>query len=606
MDIITVVCPKCKGKLHIDEQTEKCFCMYCRTEIKVSDLGEESGVTLDSLVKRGFLSLEYADWQKALESFDQAADINPEHAMIYVGKLLAQLRLKTEKQLAKQRAPLTNHANYQKALRFAKPDLKERLMDYNETVEKRLAEEERRQKEQQEAKRRADAERLREEERRIRLATEERLRQWELDAPLRRKRKIRLTIMGILIIIGGIMGYFAFERLQEQRAEAERIAQQEEAEVAALDEVRDHIDAGYESWTSLLNWAEEEGIQVEIRVNDQLPTDETMANIARYGLLSHYLYATADFIETETGRDVLLQLHFSEFTYFSTIYELNQLDHHSEDALNNWLDAGGLARLNAEISRVEIEDVDEEGNAITQADFGKVFQSWSMTTLPSLADIANSRILITRIYRVFEATPERFTQAWEESGLASIILAQNENEFPAGFDGEEVDLGAFANWLGITVSQLQPHLFIYDAARFDQADELIGRRDYVLNEAGERIRQTDLTTNDFSHWQLIYENVTVGPHGNRVPGFRVRFRLYYNVNSVPAPGISQGNFELVTNGMTLADVQELFNRSGRLNATEGNIEIYRWHQEFTNAQNRTIYITFENGYVISKEQIRTD
>ena len=44
MEIITIECPKCHGRLHVDEVTEKCFCMYCRTEVVVRESPKHESV----------------------------------------------------------------------------------------------------------------------------------------------------------------------------------------------------------------------------------------------------------------------------------------------------------------------------------------------------------------------------------------------------------------------------------------------------------------------------------------------------------------------------------------------------------------------------------
>lgn len=144
MEIITIECPKCKGELHVKEDTEKLFCMYCRAEVIVK-APEENPVQvetagLESLVKRGFLSLEYSEWSKAEEVFDKAANIDPEHAPLYVGKLLSRLRLKKEAELQNHKRDLTRYNEYQKAIRFGDDALKKRLEAYNEQALRKEAE----------------------------------------------------------------------------------------------------------------------------------------------------------------------------------------------------------------------------------------------------------------------------------------------------------------------------------------------------------------------------------------------------------------------------------------------------------------------------------
>jgi len=137
MEIMTIECPKCKGQLHIDVNTKQCFCMYCRTEAQVKPLNGRV-MNSTSLLTRGFLSLEYAEWETAKEVFEQAVNIEPENAQVYLGRLLTELKMSKEEDLAEYREDLANYVDYQKALRFADDELKKCLEEYNEAVKKRI------------------------------------------------------------------------------------------------------------------------------------------------------------------------------------------------------------------------------------------------------------------------------------------------------------------------------------------------------------------------------------------------------------------------------------------------------------------------------------
>ncbi len=84
-----------------------------------------------SLFERAQLFLEDGDYNSANEYFDRILDINPKYANAYIGKLLAELRLKCEGELTEQRTTLEQYGNYQKAVRFADPLYKEKLESYN-------------------------------------------------------------------------------------------------------------------------------------------------------------------------------------------------------------------------------------------------------------------------------------------------------------------------------------------------------------------------------------------------------------------------------------------------------------------------------------------
>jgi len=84
--------------------------------------------------KRGYLSLEDGDWQKASEFFDEALDLDPEYAYAYLGLLCAELKISGESELNSQKQPFADDPNFKKAVRFADPDLKKRLERYTVTA----------------------------------------------------------------------------------------------------------------------------------------------------------------------------------------------------------------------------------------------------------------------------------------------------------------------------------------------------------------------------------------------------------------------------------------------------------------------------------------
>ena len=59
----------------------------------------KGGVSVESLLKRGQLALEYGEWDDAEQYFDEALNYDPECAEAYLGKLMADLRVKTREGL---------------------------------------------------------------------------------------------------------------------------------------------------------------------------------------------------------------------------------------------------------------------------------------------------------------------------------------------------------------------------------------------------------------------------------------------------------------------------------------------------------------------------
>lgn len=89
------------------------------------------------LLKRAFMFLEDGDWNSANEYCEKVLDIDPENAEAYLGKLMAEQRVKKQDKLKDCDAPFDNSNNYQKAVRFADDKLKAALAGYIEHINTR-------------------------------------------------------------------------------------------------------------------------------------------------------------------------------------------------------------------------------------------------------------------------------------------------------------------------------------------------------------------------------------------------------------------------------------------------------------------------------------
>ena len=96
-----------------------------------------AGAQVAPLLRRAFMFLEDGDWQSADEYCEKVLDIDPENAEAYVGKLMAELRVKTQAALPDCKEPFNTNAYYQKALRFANANLKAELQGYIEHINTR-------------------------------------------------------------------------------------------------------------------------------------------------------------------------------------------------------------------------------------------------------------------------------------------------------------------------------------------------------------------------------------------------------------------------------------------------------------------------------------
>lgn len=111
------------------------------------------------LLKRAFLFLEDGDFVKADEYCERVLNLEPENAEAYMGKLMAQLKVRKRENLAQSDGRLDQTDAYQKIMRFGGEAIKSEAEGYNRQILKRLKEEEERQqklKQEQEAKRREE------------------------------------------------------------------------------------------------------------------------------------------------------------------------------------------------------------------------------------------------------------------------------------------------------------------------------------------------------------------------------------------------------------------------------------------------------------------
>lgn len=99
-----------------------------------------AGVNIEPLLERAFMFLEDGDWQSADEYCEKVLDQDPKHARAYLGKLMADLKVREVEKLADCDLPFESNNNYAKAIRFGDETLNtflnnclEIIKDRNET-----------------------------------------------------------------------------------------------------------------------------------------------------------------------------------------------------------------------------------------------------------------------------------------------------------------------------------------------------------------------------------------------------------------------------------------------------------------------------------------
>lgn len=85
------------------------------------------GVNTEALLKRAFMFLEDGDWNAANEYCEKVLDADPECAKAYLGKLMAEQKVKKQDYLESVPSALEENSYYQKAVRFADDELAQTL-----------------------------------------------------------------------------------------------------------------------------------------------------------------------------------------------------------------------------------------------------------------------------------------------------------------------------------------------------------------------------------------------------------------------------------------------------------------------------------------------
>lgn len=99
-----------------------------------------NSATTAPLLQRVFMFLEDGNWNSADEYCEKVLDLEPQNALAYVGKLMVELRIKTQQNLSDCEKPFDNYNNYQKAMCFADDALKASLSDAIAVIKTRILE----------------------------------------------------------------------------------------------------------------------------------------------------------------------------------------------------------------------------------------------------------------------------------------------------------------------------------------------------------------------------------------------------------------------------------------------------------------------------------
>lgn len=95
---------------------------------------ESNNTDIAPLLKRVFIFLEDGNWKDADEYCERVLDLDPENAEAYLGKLMTELKVHKQDDLAKLETSFDENDDYKKVIRYADEKLRGKLNSYLETI----------------------------------------------------------------------------------------------------------------------------------------------------------------------------------------------------------------------------------------------------------------------------------------------------------------------------------------------------------------------------------------------------------------------------------------------------------------------------------------
>ncbi|MBR0222493.1 MAG: hypothetical protein IJQ63_12070, partial [Synergistaceae bacterium] len=98
--------------------------------MSIENSNSHTEITADALIKRAFLSIEDGDFNEADGFLEQALNLDPEKADIYIAKLMIEKNINNINELSQLATSLNDEKLFQRALRFATETEKPQLEEY--------------------------------------------------------------------------------------------------------------------------------------------------------------------------------------------------------------------------------------------------------------------------------------------------------------------------------------------------------------------------------------------------------------------------------------------------------------------------------------------
>ena len=109
-----------------------------KASVKETVVVNNGGSSVAPLLKRAFMFLEDGNWKDADEYCEKVLDQEPENALAYLGKLMAEHEVCRREQLKDCREPFDGSNNFKKALRFGDDKLGTELNGYITSINERI------------------------------------------------------------------------------------------------------------------------------------------------------------------------------------------------------------------------------------------------------------------------------------------------------------------------------------------------------------------------------------------------------------------------------------------------------------------------------------
>ena len=131
-------CPHCHSQNTVELSEEEWLKIQRQPEwISGKRIEINPNATPQMLLKRAELFLEDSDWLSANAYCNAVLDVEPENAIAYLGKLMAELQVQKKDQLSRCSVPFDTNANYKKCIRFAESTLANEIEGYCQQIKER-------------------------------------------------------------------------------------------------------------------------------------------------------------------------------------------------------------------------------------------------------------------------------------------------------------------------------------------------------------------------------------------------------------------------------------------------------------------------------------